>query len=500
MNEQFEKRVEAIEALAKRMGLDYFPVVWEEVPREIIWEVASYGLPTRMSHWSFGRSFIHQKTNGEMGYGKIYELIINSNPSYAFLDETNSEVANLLIVAHCIGHSSFFKKNICFAKTNRNMVNQAERNAKTIDEYKNKFGVETVEDWMDVAFALDRHIDVSLGEDRYKYPEPEIVAHEVQPLPYADLFGEEMKPHIIEVIKNVDMPPHPERDILWFLANYAQMLPWQREVMSIIRSESFYFYPQAITKIMNEGWASFWHAEIMLNYDGLSPEEHLDFAKMHASVVNPGSPGNINPYYVGFKVLTDIRKRWDKYYDEGLKDVAFQASANIDKYDENGNVCLSKMTGMQKIFRVMEEEDDVSFIKNYLTRELAEEMELFTYGQRGAHSDPELDDIIIKDRQLHAVQEVMTGRLHNYGMPLVYIRAVRHEDDSLVLVHDKADGRPLDERYTKETLKYVYAVWRKPVYLHTYDRFGKDVTYKHSEGGSSVERANGSGKQIHLRM
>lgn len=500
MNEKFEKRVEAIEALAKGFGLDPFPVVWEEVPREIIWEVASYGLPTRMSHWSFGRSFIHQKTYGEMGYGKIYELILNNNPSYAFLDNTNSDVANLLIVAHCYSHSDFFKNNICFAKTNRNMVNQAERNAKVIDGYKDKYGVEQVEDWMDIAFALESHIDVNLGENREKYPEAHIESREIKPLPFADLFGEDNRPRIVEKLVNVELPPHPEKDILWFLVNYAQMLPWQREVFSLVRSESFYFQPQAMTKIMNEGWASFWHAELMLNYNDMTPDEHLDFSKIHSSVVNPGSPGNINPYFLGFRMLTDIKKRWDKYYDDGLKDAAFQKSTDIDKYDEKGKVVLSKMNGFQKMFKIREEDDDVSFVKNYLTRELATDLDLFTYGLRGAHSDPEMDDIIIKDKELHAIHEALTSRLHNYGVPNIVIDSVKPEDDTMILRHDKADGRPLDERYTKETLRYIFGVWRKPVVLHTYDRFGKEIVYKHTEGGSSIERGSSTGKQIHLRM
>ena len=498
MKESMQRRVEAIEQLAKQKGLDFFPVVFEEVPREIIWDIASYGLPTRMSHWSFGRSFIHQKTYGEMGYGKIYELILNNNPSYAFLDDTNPDVINLLVAAHVLGHSDFFKKNACFAKTNRNMVNQAERNAKVIEEYKDKYGIDQVENWMDIAFALDRHIDWNLGEERHPYPEAEIRKREIHPLPFADLFGESGKPHVIEELINTEFPPRPERDLLWFLITYSRMLPWQKEVFSIIRSESFYFHPQALTKISNEGWASFWHAELMLEFQDITPDEHLDFSRGHAGVVSAGPKGSFNPYYVGFRIFTDIRKRWDKYYEEGQKDEAFKKSDEVDHRDEKGEIVMSKMTGLQKLFRVREEDDDVSFIYNYLTKELCKDMELFTYGLAGSSSDPDEDDIILKKRTVDDVKAVLTARLHNYGAPKIEI--TKMQDGILYLTHDKAEKMPLDEHYTTETLRYIYEVWKKTVILNTYDRFGKDLVYKRDEGGVSKENSGEYGKEIDLRL
>lgn len=953
------------------MGLDYFPVSFEEVPREIIWDTASYGLPTRMSHWSFGKSFQHQKFNGEMGFGKIYELVINSNPSIALLDETNSDVSNLLICAHVLAHSDFFKNNLLFAPTNRNIINQAEQNAKVIDGFKNKYGVDAVEDWMDIAFSIDGHLDWARGESRQKYPPPEHVFRVKAPLPYADLCGEDSTPQVVEEIKNEGFPPHPEKDLLWFLINYAQMLPWQREVLSIIRSESFYFYPQgqcltgdtyiftsngpekiedvitengylpaerellsvnnkyektshfykkkankiitittalgkkisctlehplqilkpdlnismvnaeklkcgdrvvikigydnafsttpfslkefvykeknhevscnlchrklrnlsthimthgmtvagykqaygessqiiaedvlfdrsetirvpdlvnedfarllgyfvseghwsktsiAIgnldkevvddirhiyrsvfgitptevyrddgfvtlsianqkffelldfcgvkrgeiaqtkdipkcilqspkkivisflrglfegdgahccdgtikygtsssdlakqvhllllslgivtkiryrsdikfydiivlgsyrdkflkqigfitatknacerihrpsgiflepgipyvkaalnhlresiskspskfkkmrresfplirrnevgrtqwadiqnsplheidsilykkiknlfieenfydeivdisivekdvyvydvtipsnhlfisdgfvshnTKIINEGHASFWHAEILLNYWNLSPEEHLEFAKTHSQVVRPGGGGTLNPYYVGFRVLTDIKKRWDKYYEEGQKDAAFQKSPEAELRDEKGNIVASKMDGYKKIFQVRAEDDDISFIGNYLTRELCEDMELFTYGLRGEETDLEMDDVILKDRELEEIKRVMVNRLYNGGVPPIHI--VRADETGLFLHHLKSDKHGLDPFYARKTLEYVYQVWKHPVFLTTHDVAGGEVVYEAGKDGVTEEMKSMSG-------
>jgi stage V sporulation protein R len=503
MNLALEKRFEEIEVLARKLGLDPFPVLYEEVPREIIWDVASYGLPTRMSHWSFGRSYIHQKFYGEMGYSKIYELILNNNPSYAFLDDTNSDVVNLLICAHCYAHSDFFKNNACFAKTNRNMVNQAERNARIIDEYKEKYGVETVEDWMDIGFALERHIDPQLGEDRQKYAEPQHIFKEIQPLPYADLHGEDTVPRVVEIIRNEEFPPHREKDILWFLANYSQMFPWQREVLSLIRSESYYFYPQSQTKIMNEGWASYFHAEIMNEYENLTPAEHLEFSKAHSGVVSPGHGGSLNPYYVGFRILKDIKKRWDEYYEAGKNDAAFkkycEKNGVNEMRDEDGKILMSLQTGSDKMFEVREQDDDVSFIQNYLTQELAEDMKLFTYGYKGETENPDEDAIILKSRELQKVKEHMTSKLHNYGMPPICIE--RADDKALHLLHEGFDETPLDDKYTKETLKYVQKLWRKPVILKTRDRFGRELKYKCVDGSVSTEQSkDGDSKRILVEL
>lgn len=491
MTPELEKYFEEIHALCLRYGLDPFPVLFEEVPREAIWDTASYGLPTRMSHWSFGKSFQHQKTYGEMGLSKIYELIINSNPSIAFLDETNSDVTNMLICAHCWAHSDFFKNNIVFAPTNRNMVNQAEANAKAIDEFKDKYGIDAVEDWMDVGFSVDNHIDWHRGENRKKYPPPEHTFKTRHPLPYADLCGEDTKPHVVEEIKNLGFPPHPEKDILWFLINYAEILPWQREVLSIIRSEAFYFYPMGQTQIMNEGWASFWHAEIMLNFDKLSPEQHMLFATDHSKVVRPGGRGRMNPYFVGFRIYTDVKKRWDEYYEAGLKDAAFMKSAEIDHYDEKGNVVMSKIDGYKKIFQIRAEDDDVSFVANYLTRELCEDMKLYTFGLEGAHDDPEQDNIIIKDRALDKVRQALTSRMQTNGVPPIHI--TKSDETGLYLMHDKTDKRTLDPHYATKTLEYVFAVWKRPVVLLTRNNLGAEIRYQFASEGPSQETKSTDG-------
>src|ERR671923_2112689 len=184
-------RFEELQDIARQLGLDFFDVIFEVVPQDIMSEVAAYGLPTRARHWSYGKVYNRQRVHGQMGLSKIYEIVLNNDPAYAFLLETNPEIANLLVVAHVYAHVDFFKHNLYFAATNRNMVNVAVEHALRIDEYIERYGLERVERGMDIAFALDRHIDVHKGLVRKPYARREVVEREVKLQEYADLFGEQ---------------------------------------------------------------------------------------------------------------------------------------------------------------------------------------------------------------------------------------------------------------------------------------------------------------------
>src|SRR6266850_1383433 len=255
-------RFNELRELARRLGLDFFEVMFEVIPQDIMSEIAAYGLPTRAGHWSYGKVYNRQRVHGQMGLSKIYEIVLNNAPAYAFLLDTNSEIANLLVAAHVYAHCDFFKQNVYFAPTNRNMVNGAVEHALRIDEYIDRYGLDRVERVMDIAFAVDRHIDFHKGLVRKPYPTRQVIERERKTQTYADIFGEEDFALTKVVVGDV-MPPHPEKDLLWFLAQYAPIEPWERDVLEIIRAESYYFYPQFETKILNEGWATYWHAEIL---------------------------------------------------------------------------------------------------------------------------------------------------------------------------------------------------------------------------------------------
>ena len=933
MNNTLSKRFEEIKEIAHSLNLDFFNTGFEIVPMEIMSEIAAYGLPIRFQHYSFGMVYNRYKIHGKMGLSRIYEIVLNNNPSYAFLLDTNNEIENLLVAAHVFAHVDFFKHNKLFESSNRNMINEATHHAQRIDKYIESYGLEAVEHLIDIAFALDRHIDFKKGLYRDKYPKRKIIEKEVYTDEYADMFGEK-KLSVKREIINDKLPPYPEQDLLWFLANYAPIEEWEKDILEIIREESFYFYPQYMcvtgdtyistknglveikdlpyininldseliekeieilsindtfqktshlyrkkvnktikittqlgfeiegrpehpiatfnenldmefkklkdisegdyiileqsskvfaptnykfdykereyeslieccicknkfkqldrhiikihslsveeykqryntkkivseeiiysrhqdikipleitkelarifgyyigdgswlsnrtmtftnkdksviddfiyclintfaisspkiydidngsclrvefynkkifdffeycglkkgvaftkeipftilqsteeiikeflkalfecdghnskhigyvstsrkliqqihlllfhlgilsvidkeiihenknhrsgfnlritgpfkekfmkeigfvserknkenhkkennlgircyynripfvkcklrniklastnysttgrnsefnknelknnkfleklkkkdlslyfkiiylleknryylkvtskeeineekyvydmsismdmflsngfishnSKIINEGHASYWHAEILNNYDSLTPSETIEFAKLHSSVVNPGHPGSLNPYYLGYKILIDIEKRWDEKH-------------------KNGE---STITGREKLFEVRAEEDDISFIRNYLTEELAEELKLFSYGascehDHGTKKCDKCGELVIKSKELDAIIEAIIINKVNYGVPMISIVDIKEEQ---LYLKQEPSGLPgLDQPYAEKTIEYIYNLWKRPVHIQTIDESGK---------------------------
>ena len=242
---------------------------------------------------------------------------------------------------------------------------------------------------------------------------------------------------------------------MWFLTTYGRLEAWQRDVLQIIREESYYFYPQFLTKIMNEGWASYWHAELFHQYKGVSAEEMIEFARLHASVVHPGGRYSINPYYLGYTLLVDIEKRWDQLYADGE----------------------STLTGRQKLFEVRSTEDDISFLRNYLTIEMVEKLQLFAYGQKNA--DPakpqqaQSQDVVITSRDRDAIVEALLTPRYNYGVSQITIKDVVKNE--LYLEHCNRAVSFLDRNYTQQTLAYIAELWKHPVHILTHDEQGKEI-------------------------
>src|SRR3989440_12038294 len=136
--QNLEKSLEQIWDVAQKFGLDPYPTRFELVPATVMYEVGSYALPGRYSHWTFGKAYHKMKTMYDFGLSKIYEVVINSNPSYAFLLENNSLIQNKLVIAHVLGHVDFFKNNVYFSRTNRRMVDEAAIHARRMTEYEFK--------------------------------------------------------------------------------------------------------------------------------------------------------------------------------------------------------------------------------------------------------------------------------------------------------------------------------------------------------------------------
>ena len=432
---------EGIDGLAKRLGLDYYPVDFEMAPASLMTEIAVYGLPIRMPHWSFGVRYIHQLVRQSMGHSKIFEVMFPGDPCRAFLMDGNSLAENSLVTAHVLGHADFAKNNQLFARfhgmAGGNIVEKAAAHAHRIQLAIEAVGVERVEGVLDAALALESHVDVDGELHRQRYPEfvPERKALEKSAFHqrFGQLPGEEMPaaPYLGPI--RAPVPPHPEYDLLWFIASYAPELEqWERDIFLAVRAESLYFYPVFACQIMNEGWASYWHARLLREADFLPQPLYLAAIKAHSDVVRPFATGEqtalgINPYHLGFTLWESIIERH----------------------------------GMARAMEVRRDEDDFGFIRNWLDREIAEKSGLFVYETRPG------DEIRVASRSLEAVREAILAPKFNFGAPRVAAVDVG-QDGSLVLQHDAAsDGRGLDVARARKVLEYVRRVWRRPVRLHT---------------------------------
>ncbi len=449
---ELNRVVEEITEIALGFGLDPFPMRYEICPPDIIYTFGAYGMPTRFSHWSFGKTFNRMKMQYDLGLSKIYELVINNNPSYAFLLEGNSLIQNKLIIAHVLAHTDFFKNNFYFSKTNRGMVESMSATAERIRKYEMQYGKEVVEDFLDAALAIQEHIDPNLLTPKLKWSKDEADSgkkkkgreSEYDSLwrldQYINSNGE--KGEADNEKKEKKFPPQPEKDILLFIEEYSNHLEsWQRDILTMIREEMLYFWPQIETKIMNEGWASYWHARILREMD-LTEEETIEFAKLNSSVVQP-SRTSINPYYFGLKVFEDIEKRWDNPTEEEQK--------------LHGR---KKGQGRKKLFEVRETERDISFIRNYMTKELVKELDLYLYQKKG-------NEWVIVEKDWEKIRDQLVQTKVNGGFPYLVVENGDYLRNGELYLKHQYEGIELDIRYLEKTLPYLFQLWGRMVHLET---------------------------------
>src|SRR5215468_2674600 len=323
-----------VEGYAREYGLDFFPTSFEILSYKKMNEVAAYGgFPTRYPHWRFGMEYESLSKGYQYGLQKIYEMVINNNPSYAYLLEGNSLVDQKMVMAHVCGHVDFFKNNYYFSKTNRKMIDGMANHATRLRKHVERLGIDKVEGFVDVCLSLDNLIDpmspfiarrpVKKAADEDE-PEPSEIP-KLRAKSYMDKFinpPDHIKKQVEKRQKDAEkpkkFPEHPERDVLLFLTEHAPLDKWERDVLEIVRDEAYYFAPQAQTKIMNEGWATYWHSKIMTE-KMLTDSELIDYADHHSGTL--GGRGRLNPYKLGVELYRDIEDRWNrgrfgKDYDE----------------------------------------------------------------------------------------------------------------------------------------------------------------------------------------
>lgn len=478
-----------IETIAREYGLDFFPTVFEILPYNQINEVASYGgFPTRYPHWRFGMEYEQLAKNTEYGLSKIYELVINNNPAIAYLLEGNSLTDQKLVMCHVYGHVDFFKNNFSFRATDldvsgpfvspagpgatynpdRKWIDKMANHGSVIRRLIDRFGIDRVEELVDACLSLENLIDPwSPFMVRHRKDEPTEegpVAVEVPRLRAKEYMEEFINPegYIEEQRQKIEesqrkkqgkVPAERVQDVLGFLIEYAPLEKWERTVLTIIREEAYYFLPQMQTKIMNEGWASYWHSRLMTERVA-DASEILDYADNNAAVMAT-SAKRLNPYKLGVELFRSIEERWDK----GQFGAEWE---NIDNLDRKTSWDRRLGLGRQKLFEVRSLYNDVTFIDEFLTPEFAFEQKLFSF-----EWSPRNDRYEIATREFKQVKEKLLFQLTNMGNPYLYVENANYGNrGELLLIHEHR-GVDLRPDYSIECIKALHRLWKRPVVLRS---------------------------------
>src|SRR5436190_20518514 len=377
---------------AESYGLDCYPVVFEMVDHDQLNAVAAYGgFPTRYPHWRFGMEYERLCKGYSYGLQKIYELVINNDPCYAYLMKSNELTDQKLVMAHVYGHCDFFKTNEWFRHTGRKAMDEMANHGNRIRRYMDRFGGETVEEFIDCCLSIEDLIDIHAPfikrfddeAQRNRFPAADAPDETERPgkfhakaymdsfvNPPAALRAEAEQLRGEQNRQPRQHPAEPTRDVMLFILEHAPLKPWQLDVLSIIRDEAYYFAPQGQTKIINEGWASYWHSTIMTER-ALEGWECIDYADHHSGTMAM-SRGRVNPYKLGIELLRDIERRWNM----GQFGKEWEECDDLDKKRAwNLNLGL----GRKKIFEVRKIHNDITFIDTYLTPEFCQEYKLFSF-------------------------------------------------------------------------------------------------------------------------
>ncbi|MEJ7930867.1 SpoVR family protein [Ramlibacter sp. AN1015] len=470
--ELLETYFDAIRRTAERYKLDTYPVQLELISAEQMLDAyASVGMPVNYRHWSFGKQFISSEKNYRRGHmGLAYEIVINSDPCIAYLMEENTMPMQALVMAHaCFGHNSFFKGNYLFRMwTDASSIIDYLVYAKGyIADCEERHGLEAVEEVLDACHAL-----MNYGVDRYRRPQKISMVEEEQRRKEREAYLQQQVNDLWRTLPRTPgkqqrkehkrYPEEPQENLLYFIEKNAPLLePWQREIVRIVRKVAQYFYPQRQTQVMNEGWATFWHYNLlntMYDEGQLADGFMIECLASHTNVVfqppvtDPRYSG-INPYALGYAMFTDLRR------------ICEHPTAEDREWfpDIAGSDWLKTLDHAMRHFK------DESFVGQFLSPHLMREFRLFSIVDDASRK--ELEVAAIHDETgYRRVREALSRQYDlNFREPSIQVWNVNLRGDrSLTLRHVRQNDRPLDNS-AEEVLKHVGRLWGFRVRLESVD-------------------------------
>jgi stage V sporulation protein R len=465
---ELREHMVAIKAKAIEYGLDFHEVVFEVLDFDTMNQIASYGgFPIRYPHWKWGAEYDRMSKRDAYGMGRIYEMVINNDPCYAYLQESNAVTDQKLVMAHVYGHADFFKHNHWFSATNRKMIDEMANHATRVRRHGEKHGQATVERFIDACLSVEHLIDphsvfIEREGARSKAKDGEEEGFEPDKLPAKSYMEPYINPaeelerqrEAYEAKKKRDagkVPRRPTRDVLLFLLRHAPLEGWQNDILSIIRDEAYYFAPQGQTKVMNEGWATYWHSKLMTGHF-LEAKEIIHYADQHSGVVHM-EPGGFNPYKIGVEMWKDIERRWDT----GRHGPAWEALEEMGQKERHDD---RSMRGREKIFEIRRIYNDVSFIDEFLTPEFVERHKMYE-----TRRDPRTGQVVIASRDFDRIKQILLYKLTNMGQPFMYVVDANYLNRGELYLANKWNGLEVDAAKGVEVLRNLRRIWGRPAHL-----------------------------------
>lgn len=471
-----------IARLARDFKLDTYPNQIEIITAEQMMDAyASVGMPVGYHHWSYGKHFLNVEkgyTRGQMGLA--YELVINSNPCIAYLMEENTIAMQALVIAHAAyGHNSFFKNNYLFKMWTAadSIIDYLVFARNYITACEEQHGIDAVESILDACHSL-----MNYGVDRYKHPAPLSLHEEKIRQQNREVY---LQSQINDLWRTIPagkpakakgakgrFPQEPQENILYFIEKNAPMLePWQREIVRIVRKIAQYFYPQRLTKVMNEGWACFWHYTLLnALYDErlVTDEFMMEILQVHTNVImqppyNASYYNGINPYTLGYSMMQDIKR------------ICIEPSAE----DKQWFPYLANTNWLESMDHAMRHFKDESFIAQYLSPHLIRELKLFQITDDDQESDL-IVDVIHNEQGYQRIRETLSKQYNLCTIePDIQVYAVDLAGDRALILHYTQNNRvPLGDS-VHDVLRHIYSLWQFPVILRTLDPQG-NVVAEHS--------------------
>lgn len=476
----------------REWGMALYPTIVEFLTYDDMSEVASFGgFPVRYPHWSFGMEYEELSRGYEFGMQRIYEMVVNCTPSYIYCLDSNTFTDNVTVIAHALGHIYFFKNNIWFQPTSQNMMNEFANHRSRILRYMQRWGKETVTEFIDWCRSMETLIDpakawsskkikeeVYWDTREYKYPRylkvPEGHEHMgpwINTKEYIEYEHKRIEEE--EIKKSLGIFDQPQRDIMGFLRDNAPLTPWQQDILSMLYEEAMYFQPQRMTKMLNEGFASYTDFNIMARM-GIPNCSIFDYAHHKAGVL--GGKFSMNPYKTGFELLMHIENRWNKGRFgrewEECKDA--HQRANWDK---------KLGLGHDKVFEVVAQYDDVMAISEFVDQDFCDEHEFYIAKKYPSRKPGVKWEWKIESRDAKVIKHHLMQRYLNGGLPVIKLADPNYRNKRIMLLEHQWNGQTLLKKHTQETLLYAAKIWKQPVIIQTKDKTGQEIGWiAHPDG------------------